>query len=80
MPGARGISEGNRYAKQAALVELYLQMIPEDRPLARELAHEDETEVFNDSSSLVYYGDKFRTRLISLNLQVQFAKTLKAPT
>jgi hypothetical protein len=77
MQPGNGITTGERYAKQARLQEMYMEIIPDQRPLARELSHEDEAEIFRISTSPIYYRDNVLKRLKTLDQQVQFAKAFR---
>jgi hypothetical protein len=72
----RGISRGERYQKQAKLLDLYSKLIPEDKQLSRYLANLEEDEVFKNSTSQPFYVDNFICRFKTLSTQIELLRAL----
>jgi hypothetical protein len=71
-----GISRGERFQKQAKLLELYSKLIPEDKQLSRYLANLDEDEIFKNSTSQPFYIDNFIGKFKSLSTQIELMRGL----
>jgi hypothetical protein len=68
-----GVTEGQRYQREAKFEEMYSAIIPQNRSLARELADQDEREIFHSSNHSGQYENAFLAKFRILSLQVEFA-------
>ena len=75
---SKGIRAGERYKRQGKLQEMYTQLVPNQKWLARLLADAGEKEIFEASDSQASYGSNYTSYAMRLNTHVQFDKQLQA--
>ena len=74
----KGIRAAERYKRKGTMEEMYAQLVPSSRWLARTLADADEREIFAMSESPTSYNSNYVSHAMKLNQQVTFEKQLQS--
>ena len=73
---SKGIPTGTRFKMQDKLQEMYIGLLPNDEWLAKELAKENEREIFESSSTNTFYTARMNEKYRSLRYIKEFEQKI----